>query len=163
MKTLSIEQFNRLKSGAPPKDMEVSVAIEALCNMIAPDNRVSYTLKIDLPLTTLNKYTGANRANKFSGGGIKKQQTNAVMFLAMEQRFKLPEGRFDVHFEWHKPNNMMDHDNIAFCKKFILDGIVASKAIKDDSPRFINNFRDTFILDKNKDYVWCIATFTITE
>jgi hypothetical protein len=119
----------------------------------------NHKLVIDISLVTLNKYINAERSSKFKGAEIKKQQTRAVMYLAMEQRFCLTDGLFDVHFEWHKPNNMEDHDNISFAKKFILDGIKESHAIQDDSPKFINNFTDTFVLDKSRDYVWCIVTF----
>lgn len=114
-------------------------------------------IKINTPLTTLNEYIDAERKNKYIASKIKKSNTQRV--LSIVRGLKLEPVLYDVHFNWQKPNNRQDHDNIAFAKKFILDGLVLAGVIPNDNPRYINNFTDKFTLCKDFDYVWCIVRF----
>lgn len=116
-------------------------------------------LTLNMPFVSLNEYIDAERANRQAGAKIKKQQTFSVQCNTLSQKFKLEKGLYDVKFTWHKPDNRKDHDNIAFAKKFILDGIVAAKGLPSDGPKYINNFSDSFICDKVKKYVWCEVEF----
>ena len=116
-------------------------------------------LELDMPFVTLNEYINAERQNKYVAANIKKQQTNTVCFLA-KNKITLQTGLYDVHFTWIKPNNKKDHDNIAFAKKFILDGLVKAGIIENDTSKFIGNFTDTFILDRSKKYISCIVEFS---
>lgn len=118
-------------------------------------------LILNMPFVTLNEYINAERSNKHFASSIKKRQTNSVHYLALEQNFKLEQKKYDVTFNWYKPNNKVDHDNIAFCKKFILDGLVSAKVLQSDGSKFINNFHDNFILDKTRSYISCIVDFSI--
>lgn len=109
----------------------------------------------NMPFVTLNEYIAADKANRYKGGAIKKQQTNSVAYLALEQGVKPISKKVDIDFHWYKPNNRTDHDNIAFCKKFILDGLVVAGILKNDSHKYIGNFTDTFELDKTRSYISC--------
>ena len=120
-------------------------------------------LKLDMEFVSLNEYINLERSDKFQAAKTKNQQTSNVYWLIKEQKFKLDECKYDVIFNWYKPNNKKDHDNIAFAKKFILDGLVMAKVISSDGAKFIGNFQDNFILDKSKDYVWCIVQFIPTD
>ena len=124
----------------------------------------SFKILIDTELPTLNQYTKANRNSRFEGGAMKKRVTNNVKLLALKSRFKLPVNQcFDVEFIWCKPNDKTDHDNISFGQKFVLDGLVASKSIQNDSPRYIRNISHKFIVDKSRKYHYCIMIFKAVE
>ena len=112
-----------------------------------------------MSFVSLNEYIDLERTDKFQAANLKKQQTNVVHWLAKEHKFKLDDCKHDVIFTWYKPNNKKDHDNICFAKKFILDGLVMAKVIPSDGSRYIGDFQDIFILDKTKDYMWCIVEF----
>lgn len=116
-------------------------------------------LLLNMKFVSLNEYIKFERSNKFKAASIKNQQTSCVYLLIKEQKFMLNDCKYDVIFIWHKPDNKKDHDNIAFAKKFILDGLVMAKVIQSDGSKFIGNFQDKFILDKSQDYVWCIVEF----
>jgi hypothetical protein len=116
-------------------------------------------LILNIPFTTLNEYIKAERSNKHKAASLKKRQTESVAYLAKHFKFKVPKGVYDIIFTWYKPDNRTDHDNIAFCKKFVLDGLVMSGAIESDSPKFIGNFHDVFIVDKTRDYISCMVMF----
>lgn len=116
-------------------------------------------LMIDMAFVTLNEYINAERSNRQKAARIKKFQTDGVCWIAIQEKFKLNPGKYDVNFIWMKPNNKKDHDNIAFCKKFILDGLVKAKVIQSDGSKFINNFQDRFVLDNTKPYIYCIVEF----
>lgn len=109
---------------------------------------------------TLNEYIKLERSSKFAAANLKKVTTNKISYLAKLPGCKLKENTcYNVYFTWHKPNNRVDHDNIAFAKKFILDGLVKGGVLENDSPKFINNFTDTFVLDKKRNYISCIVEF----
>ena len=46
-------------------------------------------------------------------------------------------------------NKRKDKDNIAFAKKFILDGMIQAKLIQNDGWKEISGFTDEFHVDKN--------------
>ena len=48
------------------------------------------------------------------------------------------------HFFWRLKNDKVDPDNIAFAKKFILDGMVEGRVLEGDSWKFIRGFADDF-------------------
>jgi len=116
-------------------------------------------LILNMAFVTLNEYIQAERSNKYKSAAIKEQLTNSVAYLSLQQKFKLPDKKHDIIFTWYKPNNKTDHDNIAFAKKFILDGLVKAGALKNDGPKYIGNFQDIFILDKGRDYISCTIEF----
>jgi hypothetical protein len=120
-------------------------------------------IEIKTPLITLNEYINAERRNRYIASNIKRDNTNRVHNIAKVKRFKVPAGLHDVNFIWKKPNNKIDHDNISFCKKFILDGLQKAGSIQSDGPKVINNFSDKFELCKDVNYIWCIVEFVNVE
>jgi len=117
-------------------------------------------LIFNMPFPTLNEYINDERANKFKASTLKRYKTNSVAFLAKQQKADInPEGQYDLIYTWYKPNNRTDHDNIAFAKKFVNDGLKLAGVIKDDSPKFIRNFKDDFVLDRTRSYISCSVEF----
>ncbi len=76
---------------------------------------------------------------------MKDRYTSEIGWLAK----KLPAyNRVDITITWHEPNRRRDPDNITGGQKFILDGLVAGGAIKDDSQRYINSIAHRFEVDR---------------
>lgn len=53
-----------------------------------------------------------------------------------------------ILFEWYTKDKRVDADNIAFAKKFILDGFEAANIIAGDGRSIVDGFIDTFKIDK---------------
>ena len=49
-----------------------------------------------------------------------------------------------ISFHWYY-STKHDFDNIAFAKKYVLDGMVKAGILLDDSQKWVLGFRDTFI------------------
>lgn len=56
--------------------------------------------------------------------------------------------RANRYITWIEENRRRDMDNVAFAKKFILDGLVRAGVIRDDTPRYIAGLSDRFAYDK---------------
>ena len=63
-----------------------------------------------------------------------------------------PSGAVIVRFEWHERTKKRDADNIASAKKFILDALVKSRVLEDDSRKYVKGFYDVIVDDK-EDFV----------
>lgn len=97
-------------------------------------------------LTDLNKYIREERRNRFAGAKLKKDNTEYVMWKTKG----LPKVTFyplHVHIDWYTKNEMVDPDNIAFAKKYVLDGLVENGIIPDDSRKIIHSLSDAFYVD----------------
>lgn len=107
-------------------------------------------LILRMPEATLNKYITAERNHPMLAANIKRQETSHIAWQiksAMNrgaQSFDWPCG---IRFIWHVKNRRQDPDNIAFMKKYILDGMQDVGFIPNDSMRFITGFADDFIAD----------------
>lgn len=77
---------------------------------------------------------------------LKKKYTDLITLLA---RGKGKFERIDLDITWYCKNKRKDKDNIAVGIKFILDGLVEAKVIKNDGWKEINNFKHTFKVDKD--------------
>ena len=76
---------------------------------------------------------------------MKDRYTSEIGWLAK----KLPRyNRVDITITWYEPNRRRDPDNITGGQKFILDGLVAGGAIRDDSQRYINSITHRFEVDR---------------
>lgn len=107
-------------------------------------------MKITIPgeLTDLNKYTKANRANKFAGSKVKKENTELVAWHAKKHRNHDLKYPVDFEFKWYVPNKRKDKDNIVFAKKFILDGLVEAGVLPDDNWKHVGDWTEKVRVDK---------------
>jgi len=99
------------------------------------------TFTIHTKLVTLNEYINAERSNKYAGAKIKKQQTELCRLSCLT--LKPIDYPFKMICEWGIGRH--DPDNVAFAKKFILDGMVKSERLPNDNFKFVKGFEDRFI------------------
>lgn len=114
-------------------------------------------------LTDLNTYINAERANRFFGASIKKKNTELVEQEIMIQRLKPITEPVDIHITWYVKNSRKDPDNVAFAKKFILDGLVKMGVLKNDTMKEIKSFQDTFIVDKDNPRIECSIIYIVNS
>lgn len=109
-------------------------------------NIMTYKIIIPGELTDLNTYIKAERTNKHIAAKIKKNDTETVRLLS--RLMPKVEKQIIVKIIWYTKDSKKDPDNVAFAKKFILDGLVLSKVLKNDGRKQIKAFEDCFEVDK---------------
>lgn len=109
------------------------------------------TIVISGQLATLNEHDAANRNNKFGGAKLKKEMTELVQWQVKKHKPIKSAGIYN--FTW-LISSKHDPDNIAFAKKYILDGLVKAGTIPNDTQKYVLGFSDSFIkVDKGKEKV----------
>lgn len=101
-------------------------------------------VKFEIPgrFPSLNEYVNAERANRNYAASIKHKETKRAASAALGlPTFTKPVW---IHFKWIEPNTRRDVDNVAFAKKFILDGLVAAGVLMNDSRAYVIGFEDDF-------------------
>ena len=119
------------------------------------------TLFLNYLPTSLNEYIRIERGNKYEAARIKKTETERVAWLCKSQKIKPVTDKVYITFVWVVKNRKKDPDNIAFAKKFILDGLVMAKVIKQDNLNNIVGFRDIFVVDKREGVSVMIVPLTV--
>ena len=100
----------------------------------------SVVVRINHGFTTLNEYINAERRNRYIGAKIKKDET-----LIAEEAFRGLETILvpvRAIFTWTLKNKRKDLDNVAFAKKFILDGAVKAGLLQSDNVKFVVGLED---------------------
>lgn len=104
--------------------------------------------------TTLNDYIEAERSSKFKAAEIKKFETTRIGLESLGVLPIPPEYYpMKVSFFWRRKTAKTDPDNVAFAKKFILDGLQKAGVIVNDSYKEIAMFVDYFIVDPENPHV----------
>ncbi len=105
-------------------------------------------VRINFRFTELNKYISAERGNKYAAANIKEDETNVarLAFKDLKPAQGLP---LDITFTWYCTDMRRNPDNIAFAKKFIIDGMVAAGYIENDGWKQIAGLRDDFQVAEN--------------
>lgn len=93
---------------------------------------------------SLNDYISAERRNKHIAAKIKRDETKRVSDLATSPDMPTFSNPVMVRCIWIEPNSRRDADNVAFAKKFILDGLVDAGVLIDDSRKYVVGFIDVF-------------------
>ena len=86
---------------------------------------------------------------------IKDDLTNQVMYQCLKSKWIRPKGKVDMLFKWHVKGRH-DSDNIAFAKKYVLDGMVKAGVLENDNPKCVRHLKDYIYRDVKKpnlDYV----------
>lgn len=108
-------------------------------------------MKITIPheFLDLNKYIKVLNYNRFEGNAVKRNETKIAALYAGNYKRLLDGLEFPVEivFTWHLKDRRKDLDNVAFAKKFVLDGLVAAGILPNDSMKYVSGFRDLFVVD----------------
>lgn len=99
-------------------------------------------------LTDLNTYINAERRNRFLGAKIKKENTEDVISQTMNVK-RVNKYPVSIKIKWYSKDQRKDPDNIAFSKKYILDGLVENGILENDGQKQIKGFSDEFFIDNN--------------
>lgn len=100
---------------------------------------------------TLNEYIDCERGSTIAAAAMKKKCTEQVKEQCLLQQIQPVNGKVDLLFEWYS-STRHDPDNVAFAKKFILDGLQAAGVLENDNRKFIGTMADEIIQD-DEDYV----------
>ena len=95
---------------------------------------------------TLNEYIDCERGSTIAAAAMKKKCTEQVKEQCLSQQLQSVKGRVDLLFEWHS-STRHDPDNVAFAKKFILDGLQAAGVLENDNRKFIGTMADEIVND----------------
>lgn len=107
--------------------------------------------KIHDRFPTLNEYIDCERGSTIAAAAMKKKCTEQVKAQCLSQQIQPVNGKADLLFEWHS-STRHDPDNVAFAKKFILDGLQLAGVLENDNRKFIGTMADEIIQD-DEDYV----------
>jgi hypothetical protein len=91
------------------------------------------------PLTSLNDYINAERTNRYMAASIKQRETALVTKKCIDQHAPKLDKLRSLEFIWKTKDKRQDKDNIAFSKKFILDGMVKAGVIPNDTYKLLPN------------------------
>ena len=96
-------------------------------------------IKIEISgrLTDLNEYIRVERGNRYAAASLKKKDTELVASQATEAGI-IKEPCL-ITFNWLY-STRHDFDNIAFAKKFVLDGLVKAGVLSNDNQDSVAGF-----------------------
>lgn len=101
---------------------------------------ITYDFNFRLP--SLNEYTKACRTNAYVGAKMKADIEEQIMWAIQAQGVKRTQGKVLIRCIWREKTKKRDLDNIAFAKKFILDSLVKTGVIPNDSQRYVVGLQD---------------------
>lgn len=102
-------------------------------------------------LIGLNEYTKANRTKSYLANKLKREQEEIVIWSAKSCKLeKVSTYPISLRIKWYEPNAKRDIDNITFAVKFILDGLVKSGYIENDSQKYVKSIEHIVDIDRNK-------------
>jgi len=117
---------------------------------------------IDGELPNLNAYIDAERTNKYIAAKMKKDATNKVVTFIKREKNRPHLNNIELIIRYYCKNKRIDKDNIAFVKKFILDGLEKSGIIPSDGWKNIDGWIELFMIDKQNPRIE-ITIFEIEE
>lgn len=113
--------------------------------------------EINAKLPSLNDYINACRHNRYAGAKFKKDIESLIGFYITQAvkngEIKPIQGSFILEFVWHEKYKRRDPDNVATAKKYILDALQVYGIIKNDSPKYVKGFTDSFVYGAPSDKV----------
>lgn len=115
---------------------------------------MTHTFTIPTLLPELNEYINAERSNRYRAAKIKKTATATCHYSCLNLRYKVNQNfRYDVRIIWYLPDRRKDPDGVSFAIKFILDGLVSAKVLKNDGAKNIGSITHDFIYGKGSKVV----------
>lgn len=110
--------------------------------------RAAFTIEGSMP--SLNEYVRAERSNRLWAAAIKRRETTRARDAAVAARVPAFHGPVTVRFLWVEESRRRDLDNVAFAKKFVLDGLVEAGVLPGDGQRHVVGLQDTFERDPDR-------------
>lgn len=106
---------------------------------------------IEGELTDLNTYIQAERSHRLLASTIKREETERVAWEAQAAGLP-PVSRYPIRiaFTWYSQDSRKDIDNIAFAKKFILDGLLKAGVLAGDGRKHVAGFAEEFLIDRER-------------
>lgn len=113
---------------------------------------MEYLLIIPGRMDNLNDYIAAERSTKYSAAGMKKRDMKRVSKSILKcLKGVCIKNPVWLDFKWIEPTSRRDPDNISsYGKKVILDALVHTSVLADDSQKYIVGFSDRFEVDKEE-------------
>lgn len=110
-------------------------------------NEITFTIPFRLP--SLNEVIEKNRANRYMGAKLKRETEDPIVWLINSKRVPtITEYPVVIEIEWHEASRKRDVDNIQSSQKFVLDAMVRSGMLHNDSRRYVSQVHHTVIDDK---------------
>lgn len=112
---------------------------------------INFTIPGRLP--SLNEFLDSTKRHKrgyYAGNDMKRtwEQIIAAYIPRKAKGLKIDK-LCVVSFKFYEPNNKRDPDNIsAVARKFILDTLVKTGVLKDDSRKYVKGLKDEYYTDK---------------
>ena len=113
---------------------------------------MKFTIQGELP--DLNTYINAERGNRYAGASLKKKATEKVVLSILESGCKERFNNISLAITYYCKNKRKDKDNIAFAKKFILDGLQKAGTIENDGWKNIDFWNEGFQIDKENPRIY---------
>ena len=111
-------------------------------------------ITINAKLPGLNDYILDCRRNAYSGAQTKRIAQELCMWCAKQQckvKFKQP---VRIHYVFFEPDRRRDKSNVAaFAVKIIEDALVKLQIIRDDGWKYIENYTQSFKIDKEHPHI----------
>lgn len=112
------------------------------------------TLRLPLPLPSMNDIIKASKSHWSSYAGLKKKWGHTVALYAKSQKFARIERPSHFEFEWMEAtvrrDRVRDPDNISSGgRKIILDALQDAGLLENDGPDWVLSFADTFSYGKD--------------
>lgn len=99
----------------------------------------------------LNEYIEAERGNRYSAAGMKKDMQRVIGLCIRAQLGRLHIANPVVmHYAWFEPNRRRDRDNIVFARKFIQDALTGCGVLQNDGWGNILWFTDAVFKDAKR-------------
>lgn len=98
-------------------------------------------------LPTLNEYIRAERGNRYAAATLKRKASEAVAVAAGATRVRFT-GAVELELHYYAPNKRTDKDNVAFAKKYVLDGMQEAGMIANDGWDDITAWTEHFHVDE---------------
>lgn len=94
-------------------------------------------LEIPFRLPSLNEVNAANRGSRYLGAQLKRETDAALSLIIKAAHMKPVQLPCIVHMLFEEQNKRRDVDNVESAKKFILDALVKSGILQNDTPKYV--------------------------
>lgn len=117
---------------------------------------MTYHIKMPIQLTDFNSFLNKASSGWPSRNKEKAKQERLVKAVLLKHMHELPQPfnkRVALHFKWIETAIRRDPDNVAAAHKFILDAMVSSGLLIDDSLKYVARLTDDFAICRKKGWI----------